>query len=97
MNSLREKRNKLKDEQIKLQEGVQALSQMKTRQQEIVQQIDKIGGELRGTELSLEPLKRKLSIEVDRKQQVKDENKKTLNVAQTRLNDMKPSVQDLKR
>lgn len=93
LNSLREKRNKLKDEQISLQ----ALSQMKARQQEIDQQIDKVAGELRGIESSLEPLKRQLSEAVERKQQTKDENKKKLTDAMNKLNDIKPFVAELKR
>lgn len=97
LNSLREKRNKLKDDQIKLQEDAHALPQMKTRQQEIVQQIEKHSGELRRIESSLEPLTRQLTEIVERKNRIKEENKKILNNAKEKLNDIKHSQTDLKK
>lgn len=97
LNTLREKRNRLKDEQIKLQEGVQALSQMKARQQEIVQQTDKHSGDLHRIESTLEPLNRQLAEIVERKNRIKDENKKALTTVTSQLNDVKHSQTDLKR
>lgn len=97
LNTLREKRNKLKDEQIKLQEGVQALSQMKARQQEIIQQTEKHTGELRHIESTLEPLNRQLSGLVEQKKQIKDQNKNSLTVSTNKLNDIKHIQADLKR
>lgn len=97
LNSLREKRNKLKDEQIKLQEDAHALPQMKMRQQEIVEQIDKHSGELRRVEASLEPLHRQLSEIERRKKQTKEDNKKILSVAMTKLNDIRHTEAYLKK
>lgn len=97
LNSLREKRNKLKDDQIKLQEDAHALPQMKARQQEIVQQIEKHSSELRRIESSLEPLTRQLTEIVERKNRIKEENKNILNNAKERLNDVKHNQTDLKK
>lgn len=97
LNNLRDKRNKLKDEQIKLQEDAHALPQMKARQQEIMQQIEKNSGELRRIESSLEPLNRQLSEIVERKKRIKDENKEILTTAMKKLNDIKHTDNDLKK
>lgn len=97
LNSLREKRNKLKDEQIKLQEDAHALPQMKQRQQEIVQQIEKHSSDLRRIELSLEPLNRQLAEIVERKKRTKDDNKEILTNAMKKLNNIKHMEADLKK
>lgn len=97
LNTLRDKRNKLKDEQIKLQEGVQALSQMKARQQEIIKQIEKHSSELLQIESTLNPLNRQLTGLVDQKQRIKDENKKILTSSHNKLIDVQHSQAALKR
>lgn len=97
LNDLREKRNKLKDEQIKLQEDAHALPQMKTRLQEIIQQIEKHSSDLRRIESSLEPLKRQLTEIEERKKKIKDENRQILELAKKNLNDVKHSGSDLKK
>lgn len=97
LNSLREKRNKLKDEQIKLQESAHALPQMKARQQELIQQIEKHAVDLRRIETSLEPLNRQMADVVERKERIKGENKQILNTATKKLNEIKHSEADLKK
>lgn len=97
LNNLRDKRNKLKDEQIKLQEDAHALPQMKTRQLEIAEQIEKHSGELRRIESSLEPLNRRLTEIVERKKRIKDENKQIFTTAMKKLNDLKHTDADLKK
>lgn len=97
LNNLREKRNKLKDEQIKLQEDAHALPQMKVRQQELTQQIQKHSAELRQMELKKEPLNRQLTELLERKKRIKEENKNILNTAAEKLNDIRYSETDLKK
>lgn len=97
LSELRERRNKLKDSQIKLQEDAHALPQMKARQQEIGQQIDKHSAEHRRIESSLEPLNLQLSEILERKDRIREENKKILTNATKKLNDIKYSDTDLKR
>lgn len=97
LNNLREKRNKLKDEQIKLQEDAHALPQMKTRQLELIQQIETHSGELRRIESNLEPLNRQLTDIVERKEKIKEENKQILGLAKKNLNDIKYGETDLKK
>ncbi|KAG4066533.1 hypothetical protein HA402_007169 [Bradysia odoriphaga] len=97
LNTLREKRNKLKDDQIKLQEDAHALPQMKARQQEIFQQIQKHSSDLRQIESSLEPINRQLTEIVDRKERIKNDNRKILIAATKKLNDTKYIETDLKR
>ncbi len=97
LNELRDKRNKLKDSQIKLQEDAHALPQMKARQQEIGQQIEKHSTELRRIDSSLEPLNRQLSEILERKERIREENKKILTNATKNLSDIKYSETDLKR
>lgn len=97
MNTMREKRNLLKDKQIKLQEGVQALTQLKTRQQEIVKQCETIVTELQTIEEKLAPLAVALNQAMDAKQRTKNDNRKVLNAGQTKLNDATRIESDVKR
>lgn len=97
LNNLRDKRNKLKDEQIKLQEDAHALPQMRARQVEIGDQIQRHSTELRQMESKKEPLNRQLAEIVDRKGRIKGENKKVLDIATKKLSDLKYTDADLKK
>ena len=87
-SKLREARNAKKDEQIKLQEGVQALAQLKQRFEEISKQISGLQEEVETIESKLAPLCGQLKQELDRKQKTKQENAQKLKVAQDRLNNL---------
>lgn len=97
MNSMREKRNIMKDKQIKLQEGVQALTQLKTRQHEIVKQCETIASEMQTIQAKLEPLAVELKQSADAKQRTKNDNRQVLNAGQTKLNDARRIENDVKR
>lgn len=97
MNQLREKRTSLKDKQINLQEGVQALSQIRERHKEITQQIDVTQLDFTMLQSQLEPLNSQLQQAVTDKQLQKDENRKQLNKIQLKFNEFKKSNQEILR
>lgn len=86
INLLREKRNGLKDRQIKLQEGVQALTQLKTRHQEITTQLNNMIKNV--TELfgKLGPIKEELKLTTENKEKTRLENRKLFDAATEKLN-----------
>lgn len=89
LNTLRDKRNKLKDQQIALQEGAQALPSLKQRQIEIAQMIEKIVGEMAKLERDLGPMKEQLQQAITAKQRAVNANREKLGAATLNLNNMK--------
>lgn len=97
LNSLREKKNSMKDQQIKLQEGVQALSQLKLRQQELSSTITVLITEIQNLQNDLLPLKTQLDRIINQKTKTKEENREKFNSAQIKLNAMKKIDDEIKR
>lgn len=97
LNSLREKKNSMKDRQIKLQEGVQALSQLKLRHEELCCTIAVLITETQDLQNDLLPLQSQLERIVNRKLKIKDENRQKLSSAQMKLNEMKKIDDEIKR
>lgn len=97
LNALREERNKLKDKQIKLQEGVQSLPQLKERQVELRKQIEAIDIEIKTLQQQLQPLKQKLTDSIEEKQRLKDSNRKIVLQMQAKLDSMKNLDHDIQR
>lgn len=88
-NALCEQRNQLKARQLKLQEGVQALSQLKERFDAVVSQIEVIASDIATNEKSLMPEKTKLDQVTKQKQQVRATNRRQLDEARQRLSRLK--------
>lgn len=95
-NELHEKRNQLKARQLKLQEGVQALSQLKERFQTIESQLAVISDDILGNEKSLSPEKTALDQVTKQKLQIKATNRRQLDEGRqrmSRLRDMNGEIQ----
>lgn len=96
-NNLREKRNQLKDKQISLQEGVQALTQLKTRQNEIIKQCTAITNDCRTIQQKIEPLSDQMRTAIEEKSKTKIDNRQILMENQTKLNDCRRIENEIKR
>lgn len=88
-NELFERRNQLKAKQLKLQEGVQALSQLKERFQAIQSQTSLISKDISENESSMVPEKASLDQVTKQKVHVKATNRRQKDEFQKRLNRLK--------
>lgn len=88
-NELCEKRHQLKARQLQLQEGVQALSQLKERFQAIEAQLALLTDEVAQHAEALGPEKAKLEQVTRQKQQVRATNRRQLEEARKRLSRLK--------
>lgn len=86
---LKDKHLSFKNEEIKLKEGVQGLSQMKARQQEITAQMTALMSKIQELTNSLEPLKKNLAETIENKQKTKATNAGKLKAAQNHINELK--------
>lgn len=94
-NEICERRNQTKAKQLKLQEGVQALSQLKERLQEIKNQLKALALEISENESVMRPTKDELVNIMKEKQRVKEENRKKLEAARKKLNNLKEMNTDI--
>lgn len=76
---------------------MQALTQLKSRRDEIAAQIGKIDKELFELEEKLKPLKAELSSAVDKKQRTKETNRKMLNTETAKIENWKKIDGEIKR
>lgn len=97
INSLREKRNKLKDQQIKLQEGAQALSQMKKRHEEIEVQITAKRQEVTKLQAVLGPLKESLRIADEEKVRNREANRLEMATESSRVTESRRVEREVMR
>lgn len=97
INSLREKRNKMKDQQIKLQEGVQALGQMKKRHTEIDAQITAKREEVGKLQAVLGPLRESMRLADEKKALKREENRLEMASAASRVSECRRVERDVVR
>lgn len=94
-NDLCEKRNSIKRQQLNLQEGIQALTQLKERFEEISSQIVCLCEEISANEESLKPIKSRL-LEVTReKQSTKNKNRQTLDTVRQKVSRLRDQNKDI--
>ncbi|XP_022217718.2 LOW QUALITY PROTEIN: DNA repair protein RAD50 [Drosophila obscura] len=97
LNRLREVKNGLKDKQLKLQEGLQSLPQLKERQTELTQRLVTITTEISELKAKIQPLKQKLRAAIDEKERLKEAERTKLSQLNAKYNSYKSTDQDIQR
>ncbi|XP_033233234.1 DNA repair protein RAD50 [Drosophila pseudoobscura] len=97
LNRLREVKNGLKDKQLKLQEGLQSLPQLKERLNELIQLLVTITTEISELKAKIQPLKQKLRAAIDEKERLKEAERKKLSQLNSKYNSYKSTDQDIQR
>ncbi|XP_065361714.1 DNA repair protein RAD50 [Calliphora vicina] len=97
LNKLRELKNSLKDQQIKLQEGIQNLPQLKERKSELSNLLVTMLAEMQEKQTRVAPLKQQLSAANSEKSQLKEKNRVKINQMQKKLDNFRRMDHDINR
>ncbi|XP_023303627.2 DNA repair protein RAD50 [Lucilia cuprina] len=97
LNKLRELKNSLKDQQIKLQEGIQNLPQLKERKAELSNLLVAMLAEMQEKQAKVSPLKQQLTAASAEKSQLKEKNRIKINQMQKKLDTFRRMDHDINR
>lgn len=87
----------LKDQQIKLQEGIQNLPQLKERKTELSNLLVTMLTEMQEKQAKISPLKQQLSAANTEKNQLKQKNRDKINLMQKNLDSYRRMDHDINR
>ncbi|XP_017054346.1 DNA repair protein RAD50 [Drosophila ficusphila] len=97
LNRLREKKNSLKDRQIRLQEGLQSLPQLKERLDKLQKFISTAATEISELKAKIQPLKQNLRTALEEKERLKEIERVKLAQLNNKYNSYKSTDQDIQR
>ncbi|XP_017090795.2 DNA repair protein RAD50 [Drosophila bipectinata] len=97
LNRVREIKNGLKDRQIRLQEGLQSLPQLKERYEKLTTFLTTVTTEINELRAKIQPLKQDLRAAVNEKERLKESERTQLAQLNTKYNSYKSTDQDIQR
>ncbi|KAH8402366.1 hypothetical protein KR009_011576 [Drosophila setifemur] len=97
LNRLREMKNGLKDRQIRLQEGLQSLPQLKERFEKLTSLINTLTKDIGELKSKIQPLKQNLRTAIDEKERLKGREREKLVQLNSKYNSYKSADQDIQR